>query len=66
MAAFGSLQDFKDSIGSAEDLGPAMFDQEDVHRIGILDIRLLNLDRHLGDGQWRGFRLRLIGDVQMV
>lgn len=49
VAAFGSLQDFKDSIGSAEDLGPSMFDPEDVHRIGILDIRLLNLDRHLGN-----------------
>jgi len=46
---FGSLQAFIDNIGSAEDIGPSKFSVEDVHRIGVLDIRLCNLDRHLGN-----------------
>lgn len=49
VARFGSLQQYKEHIASSEDMGSAMFSKEDVHRIGILDIRLLNLDRHLGN-----------------
>lgn len=48
-AAFGSLQEFIPNIGSADDVGSSFFRVEDVHRIGVLDIRLCNLDRHLGN-----------------
>lgn len=30
-------------------MGSQLFEVDDVHKIGILDIRLLNLDRHLGN-----------------
>mmetsp|Transcript_11535 Transcript_11535/g.22115 ORF Transcript_11535/g.22115 Transcript_11535/m.22115 type:complete len:554 (-) Transcript_11535:227-1888(-) len=49
---YGSLQSYVPHIGDCEDRGPAYFlkfSAEDVHRIGVLDIRLLNLDRHLGN-----------------
>jgi len=49
VSRFGSLQEFKENIGSAEELGPAKFDVDEVHKIGILDIRVVNLDRHLGN-----------------
>lgn len=46
---FGSIQRFVPHECCSEDLGSQVFDQEEVHRIGILDIRLLNLDRHTGN-----------------
>lgn len=46
---FGSLQSYVENVGSADDIGPSKFSVEDVHRIGVLDIRLCNLDRHLGN-----------------
>jgi hypothetical protein len=30
-------------------MGPSRFSVQDVHRIGILDIRLFNTDRHAGN-----------------
>ena len=30
-------------------IGPSSFSVADVHRIGILDIRLMNMDRHGGN-----------------
>jgi len=45
----GSLQQFIDSDGSAEDFGCTGFPVRDVHKIGILDIQMLNLDRHAGN-----------------
>jgi len=45
----GSLQEFVDSDGTACDVGPVLFPVREVHKIGILDIRILNLDRHLGN-----------------
>jgi len=45
----GSVQSFVRSICTAEDMGPSMFDLEDIHRMAILDIRLCNLDRHAGN-----------------
>lgn len=45
----GSYQAYKAHECSAEDMGPSFFPTSDVHRIGLLDIRLLNLDRHLGN-----------------
>jgi len=47
---FGSLQEFvKGSIGSSEDFGSDKFNTRDVHAIGLLDLRLFNCDRHLGN-----------------
>jgi hypothetical protein len=45
----GSLQQFVTNIGAAEEFGSSCFPVDEVHRIGMLDIRLLNLDRHLGN-----------------
>lgn len=45
----GSLQSFTPHKCSAEDMGPSSFQMEQVHHLGIFDIRLLNLDRHLGN-----------------
>lgn len=49
IATYGSLQEFVENKGSAEDMGSNAFPSDEVHRIGILDVRLLNLDRHLGN-----------------
>jgi len=45
----GSLQEFVPSKCAAEDLGPSKFQTKDIHKIGLLDCRILNLDRHLGN-----------------
>lgn len=34
---------------SCAQIGPSSFSVADVHRIGILDIRLMNMDRHGGN-----------------
>ncbi|XP_011079096.1 phosphatidylinositol 4-kinase gamma 8 [Sesamum indicum] len=44
-----SLQRFVDHDSDAGDMGPSTFSVTDVHHIGILDIRLMNLDRHAGN-----------------
>mmetsp|Transcript_7894 Transcript_7894/g.11882 ORF Transcript_7894/g.11882 Transcript_7894/m.11882 type:complete len:823 (+) Transcript_7894:244-2712(+) len=44
-----SLQEYVENIGGADDFGSSAFDTENVHRIGILDVRLFNMDRHLGN-----------------
>lgn len=44
----GSLQQFQAHLGSSDDFGPSCFNPEDCHRIMILDIRMLNQDRHAG------------------
>ena len=31
---------------SAEDMGPSKYSVEQVHKIGLFDIRIFNLDRH--------------------
>jgi len=46
---FGSLSAFVPHLTSADEMGPSLFSVDDVHKIGVLDIRLLNLDRHLGN-----------------
>jgi len=47
---YGSLQKFvEDAEDSAFDYGPVMFDQEEIHRIGLLDCRMVNCDRHAGN-----------------
>jgi len=45
----GSLQEFIDNDGSAEDVGPKLFRVQDVHKIGVLDLRIFNTDRHAGN-----------------
>lgn len=42
----GSLQEYVKGSVSAEDVGTGCFRTEDVQRIGLLDIRLCNTDRH--------------------
>lgn len=47
--SLGSLQEYRNNVGTCEDIGTSILAEDDVHRIGILDIRLLNLDRHMGN-----------------
>lgn len=46
---YGSLQKFVAHKCAAEDMGSSSFSLDEVQKIGILDIRLLNLDRHLNN-----------------
>ena len=43
---FGSLQLYVDSEGPIENFSPDLFSKDEIHKIAILDIRLLNLDRN--------------------
>jgi len=45
----GSLQQFITSECTAEDMGWSKFSVPDVHKIGLLDCRIFNMDRHLGN-----------------
>mmetsp|Transcript_5609 Transcript_5609/g.12420 ORF Transcript_5609/g.12420 Transcript_5609/m.12420 type:complete len:688 (-) Transcript_5609:1735-3798(-) len=45
----GSLQEFVSHECDTSEMGPSRFSVKDVHRIGILDIRLFNTDRHAGN-----------------
>lgn len=42
----GSVQLFLHDFEDAEDYGPGVFAKADVEKVGVLDIRLLNMDRH--------------------
>eukprot|EP01059_Diplonema_ambulator_P003984 TRINITY_DN13686_c0_g1_i1.p1 TRINITY_DN13686_c0_g1~~TRINITY_DN13686_c0_g1_i1.p1 ORF type:complete len:362 (+),score=134.41 TRINITY_DN13686_c0_g1_i1:66-1088(+) len=44
-----SVQRYVQNDGQSWDCGPALFDVEDCHRIAILDLRVLNCDRHGGN-----------------
>lgn len=44
-----SLQQFIPHYSDASDYGPSSFPVADVHRIGILDVRIFNTDRHGGN-----------------
>lgn len=35
-------------VGDTSEVGASRFSVADVHRIGILDVRLFNTDRHAG------------------
>ncbi|KAK3030339.1 hypothetical protein RJ639_038972 [Escallonia herrerae] len=62
-----SLQRFIDHDSDAGDLGPSGFSVASIHRIGILDIRLLNLDRHAGNILVkRGHENYAVGAVELV
>jgi len=45
----GSLQEFIDNDGCSEDYGFRSFPVNEVHKIGILDVQMLNVDRHSGN-----------------
>ncbi|KAL0910355.1 hypothetical protein M5K25_021329 [Dendrobium thyrsiflorum] len=45
----GSLQMFVKNCGSCEDIGPRAFPVDEVHKIAVLDLRLVNADRHAGN-----------------
>jgi hypothetical protein len=45
----GSLQQYFSHECSADDMGSSKFGVENVHQIGLLDLRLFNLDRHGGN-----------------
>lgn len=45
----GSLQAFAAHESDANDVAPSRYCSASVHRIGVLDLRLLNLDRHAGN-----------------
>jgi hypothetical protein len=42
----GSLQTFVDADGDSEEFGSSRFSVDDVHRIGVLDVQILNCDRN--------------------
>ncbi|TVU01323.1 hypothetical protein EJB05_53231, partial [Eragrostis curvula] len=44
-----SIQRFLAHEYDAGELGPSRFSVASVHRVGILDVRLLNIDRHAGN-----------------
>jgi len=45
----GSLQEFIENEGSCEEMPIPTFPAKEVHRIGVLDLQLLNMDRHSGN-----------------
>jgi len=45
----GSLQEYVVHECGSWDLGPKKYTVQDVHKIGILDLRLFNVDRHGGN-----------------
>jgi len=45
----GSVQEWIHNSEAAGSFGPSIFSTADVHRIGILDVRTLNTDRHDGN-----------------
>jgi len=49
VAKTGSLQEYIDNDGTAWDVGPRRFHVRDVHKIGVLDLRIFNNDRHGGN-----------------
>jgi len=45
----GSLQEYMPHICDSSDVGSTRFNKQNIHRVGILDLRLLNTDRHSGN-----------------
>lgn len=43
----GMLQRFQENVGPLENYSSSLFSADEVHKIAILDLRLLNLDRNL-------------------
>jgi len=49
----GSLQRFVENDGASWDMGPNRFPVNQVHKIGVLDLRIFNNDRHGGNILYR-------------
>lgn len=49
LVEFGSLQRFVQHEGSCEDHGSSLFEADNIHRIGLFDLRIANCDRHEGN-----------------
>jgi len=45
----GSLQEYIEHDGASWDIGSNVFDVEQVHKIGVLDLHIFNNDRHGGN-----------------
>lgn len=45
----GSLQRYKKHDGMVEDFSPTMFHRQEVQKIAVLDMRILNMDRNEGN-----------------
>lgn len=43
---FGAISEWVESLGPAENFSSDLFTIDDVHKIGVLDLRLMNLDRN--------------------
>lgn len=59
----GSLQEFIENDGCAEDFGPRVFPVKDVHKIGVLDVQILNIDRHSGLQKFKDSELIFQGNI---
>ena len=46
VAKVGSLQQFVTAVSNCEDMGPSRFAAPEVHKIAVLDMRLVNADRN--------------------
>jgi hypothetical protein len=46
---WGSLQSYVNHDDSAENFGSSMMVSDEVHKVGVLDIRLVNCDRHFAN-----------------
>jgi len=51
---FGSLQQYVPNNGASWDVAPKTFPVKELHKIGILDIIILNSDRHGGNILYKG------------
>jgi len=51
---FGSIQRFVPNNGASWDVAPKTFPVKELHKIGILDIMILNSDRHGGNILYKG------------
>jgi hypothetical protein len=49
LVEFGSLQRYIQHEGSCEDHGSSLFGVDNIHRIGLFDLRIGNCDRHEGN-----------------
>mmetsp|Transcript_26321 Transcript_26321/g.66180 ORF Transcript_26321/g.66180 Transcript_26321/m.66180 type:complete len:401 (+) Transcript_26321:213-1415(+) len=46
---FGSLQQFVPHLCNSDELGSGLFPVDNVHKIALLDVRVMNTDRHGGN-----------------
>ena len=46
MLKIGSLQGFVENEGPIENFSSDLFSEDEIHKIAILDLRMLNLDRN--------------------